>query len=116
MARSKEQIAEMAARILRIVPTSQAAGGYDNAVILTSVETTYAELATMGLASWDIDSVPDEVAPGLAMYVAGDAADQLTTPELAVYHKGNMALALRRITAAAGSRDYSDEPVHFTDF
>jgi len=116
MARSKTDIADMAARILKLAPAGQGADGASNAVILTSLETCHAELAHMGIAFWDINETPDGAAPGFAEYVAGDAAGRLVPEERANYYRAQMPTALRRMTLVAGARDHSDEPVKFLDY
>lgn len=116
MVQSRNDIAQLALRRIGFVASEQAPAGYEQDQAEDGVTRAHGELAHHGIAFWPVDETPDDIAGPFAQYVAGEIAGIFLGPDKAQPHEAQMGVALRRMTAVAGRRDYSDRAVYFEDF
>lgn len=116
MSIDQNTIATLALRRLGFVSEEQAGSGFQQVQAEEGVERAHAELAHHGIAYWPLGETPEDIAGPFVQYVAGDIAAIFMAPEKAALFEAQMGVALRRMTAVSGKRDYSDAPVRFQDF
>ena len=116
MTQTKSDISALVLRRLGIVREGQAAAASQDAIAKGGIDRWHAELAHHGVAFWNVDACPDDVASAFAQYVAGDVATEFFEVDKAQFFASQMGNALRRMTLIAGVRDFSDRPVKFGAF
>lgn len=95
---------------LHVLEAGETADPEDSETVTAALARAHEELRELEVCHWSDNAVPAHIEDALALYVAGQIAEEFRGAQGAIAYKQEGVAALRRIRALTESRERTDKP------